>query len=117
MSAISDLRQDVTKGLSNARGWLEELETKIPQALDEADKLNGDPLVRGIVESGLHVPDAWVEFALDFLGKLATVATAAAGVTQPATAAVVPADTSATPIADSVTADLAAPAPDAQPAA
>ena len=79
MNAVAQLRTDLENDLGNIKGWVEAtIEKRLP-AIDEAaaklDKAASNPLVAALLDSGVIVPEKFVQIALNLLGDLAKLDT------------------------------------------
>lgn len=80
-SILSELQDDIGKAVSNTKGWIEELENKMPAVAAVAQKYEASPIVQAL-EGALLPPE--VETALATL--IAHFATPAAPTTAEPTA-------------------------------
>lgn len=87
------IRKDYDEAIEEIENWIPELKKRAAKvadaSADELAKFKSDPLIMNIVQTELHLPPTLVPLAIDFLRKIAVVAS------QPAAPADPPADPAA----------------------
>lgn len=88
MSALTEIQADLGKGVENVKGWIAEIEDKLPAAAEVAARYEASPIVQALLGKVLppEVESALIALINHFAAE-ATPADAAAASSTPAASA------------------------------